>query len=543
MSTTDTNATTPIQQSLRALRARRRLTQADLARGLGTTVLSVNRWENGQARPSARMLRRIDEFDKLGPHEPATGDPGLPSAPGRQPASPAAGNLPRPRAALVGREHELAGVQRLLPNAPLLTLTGAGGCGKTRLALQLAQSAIAEYADGIFLVELAAVSDPALLPNAVAGALGVREETAQPLMDTLAAALRFRGLLLVLDNCEHLIDTCAAMAERLLNACPRLQLIATSREPLRIEAETVFRVPPLALPHVGAEHKPEEMATVPAVALFAQRAQTHAPGFHLDAANAPAVARICRRLDGMPLAIELAAARLAVLSAGQLAKRLDDRFSLLAGGSRTAPARQQTLRATVAWSYDLLDASERGFFDRLSVFAGGFTLTAAEAVATAGLPTPQDAVDLLARLVNKSLVDREDRAGTPRYRLLETLREYGHERLTEAGATFDVLRRHAEYCRDLAERAEPELQGAGQAAWLDLIEAELGNLRSALHWSLTTPAAVETGLRLATAIWRFWLMRGYLSEGRTWIEQSLLNRAARPGVRARALFAAGTLAL
>ena len=342
--------------------------------------------------------------------------------------------------------------------APLLTLTGAGGMGKTRLALQVAADALEQYSDGVWLAGLGALADPALVPQAVASVLGVREEPGRPLAATLAAHLRGQRLLLVLDNCEHLLDACARLADALLQACPDLRILATSRAALGLAGETVWRVPSLPVPAAGGEDGappagirdavPDAagLARYAAVRLFCERAAAVRPGFALTAASGAAVAQVCARLDGIPLAIELAAARVRVLPPRQLLARLDDRFRLLTGGSRTALPRQQTLRATVEWSYALLDDAERRLFARLAVFAGGFPLEAAEAVGadTDGVGiAPPEVLELLTRLVDGSLVEAEAQPdGTARFRLLETLREYARERLAASGEAAALHERH-----------------------------------------------------------------------------------------------------
>jgi predicted ATPase/class 3 adenylate cyclase len=459
-------------------------------------------------------------------------------------------NLPRQLTSFVGRKRELAEVTRLLAGAPLLTLTGTGGTGKTRLALQAAADALEAYPEGVWLVELAALADPALVPHAIASAVGVREEPGRPVLATLTDALRPKRLLLVLDNCEHLVDACARLADALLRACPHLTILATSREALGIAGETAWRVPSLALPAAGPAPAGEAGHRSEAVRLFADRARAALPSFRLTAQNAPAVAEVCRRLDGIPLALELAAARARVLPVEQLLARLEDRFRLLTGGSRTALERQQTLRATVDWSYDLLTAPEQTLFARLSVFAGGWTLEAAEAVGAGpegdGIE-PADVLDLLTRLADKSLVDvaaAEQPDGTARYRLLETLRQYASERLAEAGeGEAAARRRHAAHYLALAEQAAPLLTGPQQLVWLARLDTEQDNLRAALRWYLDGREAAA-GLRLAEALWGYWYLRHRAAEARAWGAELL----TAPGTgeagarRARALRLAGRAA-
>jgi predicted ATPase len=423
-----------------------------------------------------------------------------------------------------------------------VTLTGTGGTGKTRLALEVAGAVRAEYPEGVWLVELAPLSDPAGVPRAAATALGLQEEAGQPLLATLVAALRPRRLLLLLDNCEHLLDACAALATALLQACPAVRLLATSREALGLAGETAWRVPSLALPETGPLPPPEAVEQVAAVRLFVERAQLVQPDFALGAHNAETVAQICRRLDGIPLALELAAARLRGLSLAHLAARLDQRLGLLSGGSRSALPRQQTLQATVEWSYDLLSAPEQTLFNRLSVFAGGFSLEASEAVCAGGPVAGEDVLDLLLRLVDKSLVSAEGGGGNvERYRLLETLRHFGRERLLEAGEAAEVSTRHLTYICTLAEEAHRDLvyhlSSAYLVAWLDVLEAEHTNIRQALQWALDA-GAVQDGLRLAGTLWWYWSESGFNSEGDQWLSALLAVPVAAPRtpVRAWALY-------
>jgi predicted ATPase len=472
-------------------------------------------------------------------------------APAAAAAESPATNLPRMLTNFVGREGELAEIRKLLGSHGLITLAGPGGIGKTRLALQAAASVRTDFREGVWLVELAALADPALVPPAVAAVLGVREEGHRPLVDTLVDALRSRHLLLVLDNCEHLVEACAQLAGALLRRCPHLRILATSREPLAITGEMTWRVPPLSLPaladgeHVSAV---DDLARNEAVQLFVERTRAVRPHFSLSSHNAPAVAQLCWRLDGIPLAIELAAARLRVLSVEQVLEHLDDRFALLTGGSRTLQPRQNSLRATLDWSYDLLSDAERTLFNRLSVFAGGFTLEAVAAVcAEEGIAEaeicPHDVLDGLTQLVDRSLVVVEEvPRGMVRYRMLETLRQYARLRLAAVGEAMHVDRRHAGYYLSLAEQAEPKLFGGAQVAWLDRLGVEQENLRAALAWSQTAEGAIGHGLRTAVALWWFWHLRGHAGEGSRWLEALLAHPADVPDVlRARALYREGHL--
>lgn len=450
-------------------------------------------------------------------------------------------NLPIRLSSFVGREKELAELRRLLKGNRLLTLTGAGGCGKTRLALAAAGELVETFEDGVWLVDQASLADPSLVPQAVASTLGVREQPGRSLTETLSAYLASKTMLLVLDNCEHLIETCAGLAESLLRSSPELRVLATSREALGISGEVAWPVPSLSLPDIRRLVDVESLSGYESTRLFVERAQAVKPAFALTEQNARAVVQICYRLDGIPLAIELAAARTKVLSAEEISERLDDCFGLLTTGNRTALPRQRTLHATMDWSHELLSEQERILFRRLSVFAGGFTLEAAESVCAGEDLERNEVLDLLSHLVDKSLVIMwEERAGT-RYRLLETVRQYGRERLKESEEA--VGHRHASYFVGLAEEAEVELSGSDQARQLTLLQTEHDNFRAALSWSLGERGNVEFGVRLAAALWSFWFARGYVSEGRRWLEIAVSQAgSAAPTARANALNGAGWLA-
>jgi predicted ATPase/class 3 adenylate cyclase len=446
-------------------------------------------------------------------------------------------NLPVQLSSFIGREREIADVKRLLGATRLITLTGPGGCGKTRLALQVAADLLDEYPGGAWFVELATLSNPALVLEAVAAALGVTEAGAAAGPRRLREALIDRGrdqkILLLLDNCEHLIDACARVAEDLLRAMPQMRALATSREALGIGGETVWNLPPLSLPDE-------------AVPLFAERARAALPGFAVTERNVAAVSAICRQLDGLPLAIELAAARVKAVPVEQIAARLAStlgaRFQLLGSGGRTAEPRQQTLRAAIDWSYDLLSEPERALLPRLAVFAGGWSLEAAESVCA---DETIQVLGLLFQLVEKSLVVYEEAAaeGQARYRFLETVRQYAQEKLDESAHGELVRATHCGYFLGLAEAAEPELQGPRQAGWLRRLEVEHDNLRAALEWSVATEGGSDVALRLTLALWRFWYVRGHLSEGRQWLERALGSGSrADDDLGARALNGAGVLA-
>ncbi len=447
-------------------------------------------------------------------------------------------NLPLQLTSFVGREQELADATRLLADTRLLTLTGAGGVGKTRLAIQLAIQELDNYPHGAWLVELAGLANPTLVLQSIAAALGVHEDSERVVVDSLTDFLTDRELLLVLDNCEHLLVACASVAERLLLAAPKLRILATSREALGILGEVAWLVPSLAITPTA------EGTLAEAVRLFVDRARAVQPLMSVTADNAGVLYDICQQLDGIPLAIELAAARARSLSVKQIAERLADRFSLLTGGSRTAVPRHQTLRALVDWSYELLSEPERILLRRLSVFAGGWNLEEAEAICAGDGLAAGAILDVLSQLVDKSLVLAEEQRGAMRYRLLETLRRYCGERL--AGAEGELLRdRHLEYFADFAARIDPLLYGPDQADWYDRLEVDVGNLRAALDWSESRPEQIEAGLRLGGSLWRFWFNRGHLTEGWERLARLLAvaapEQVSRSSARALALNAAGRL--
>jgi predicted ATPase/DNA-binding CsgD family transcriptional regulator len=452
-------------------------------------------------------------------------------------------NLPSELSSFVGREKELTEVKRLLENNRLLTLTGSGGCGKTRLASAAASELVERFEDGVWMVELGSLAEPSLVPQAVASTLGVRERPGSLLAVALSDYLRTRKLLLVLDNCEHLIDACAELAEGWLHSCPRLRVLATSREALGITGEIAWPVPSLSLPDLRRLPDIESLPRYESARLFVERTAAVKPNFTLTEQNAPAVAQVCYRLDGIPLAIELAAARSKVLSVEEISERLDDSFRLLAAGSRTAMPRQRTLHATMDWSHELLGQKERVLFRRLSVFAGGFALEAAESICVGEELQRDEVLELLSQLVDKSLVVAQERDGAARYRILETIRQYGRERLEEAGEAAHVRERHAGYYLALAEEAEPKLKGEGQVAWLERLEAEHDNLRAAMRWLLDR-GELEEAARLGWALWLFWGIRTHLAEGRRSMEQALSLRgsvAMSASARAKALYVVGMM--
>ncbi len=452
-------------------------------------------------------------------------------------------NLPQELTSFIGREREISQIKQLLFSARLLTLTGLGGCGKTRLALKVATDLVHDFRDGVWLIELAALADPTTVAHRVSTVLGLRETPGRPSIETILEHLQAKSILLVLDNCEHIVHACARCAETLLQACPSLQIIATSREALGVRGETLLPVPALSMP---AAEKPlptlKVLQQYEAISLFVERAQALLPGFALNKQNATTVVQICQRLDGLPLAIELAAARVRTLTVQQIAARLDDRFRLLSAGSRTAMPHQQTLQTMMDWSFNLLSASEQALLRRLSVFSGGFTLETAESVcAGEGIET-REALNLLTHLIDKSLVKAEEQDAQMRYGMLETVRQYARERLVEADELESVCARHLDFYVRLMAEAWDAIGSQDEAVWLERLEHEHDNLRAALSWALETDR-IESALRLAKTLWVFWNVRGYRSEGRAWLKRVLSKaQGLRTELYARVLTGAGRLA-
>jgi non-specific serine/threonine protein kinase len=431
-------------------------------------------------------------------------------------------NLPTELTSFVGRQQELEQLQSLLGSSRLLTLAGTGGVGKTRLALRLADAVVERFRDGVWMVDLAPVTDAGLVPHTVASAVGIREGSQRSMGEMLLHNLRSRQLLLVLDNCEHLVEACAELAESALRNAPALCIVATSREPLGVPGETIWRVASLSLPESSSHAMDDGLLGAEATRLFVERARSLDPGFAATEVTATTIARICRRLDGIPLAIELAAARIGVLSVEQIDTRLQNRFRLLTGGVRTAVPRQRTLEATMQWSYQLLAETERQLLERLSVFPAGFTLETTEEVCGGNGIAAADMLDLVSRLVTKSLVVLESvPAAARRYRLLETVRQYARERLIENGDLDRLRDTHFQCFFHKYRGAMPVLRGADQLHCLECLHVDRDDVRAALEWAIASPSFREQGLELAGALFWYWTKRGAFAEGRQWLERAL----------------------
>lgn len=552
---------TTFGELLRFLRRKADLTQRELSIAVGYSESQISRLEQNERAPdevtlAARFVTALYIEDEpqwvarlleLGSatrsHNPQAETP--------QPiaeAKPTPHNLPIQLTSFIGREKEIIEIKRLLSASEgsirLLTLTGHGGCGKTRLALQVASGLFDNFRDGVWLIELAPLADPALVPQTVAAVLGVEEKPGRPLINTLTDHLRAKKILLILDNCEHLIQASAQLAEAFLQACPDVHILATSREMLGIAGERALVVPSLSLPDLSKPPSVELLSQYEAVTLFAERAVAVVPNFALTQENSVAIAKICQLLDGIPLAIELAAARLRMLPVEQVAARLDDSFRLLTGGSRTVLPRHRTLQALIDWSYELLTEAEQVVFRRLAVFAGGWTLEAAEAVCVGEEIKTDEVFDLLAHLLDKSLVPAEEPNKTARYRMLETIRQYSLAKLAASGEADAVRKRHADYYLVLTGEGKfinPQLR----QPWNEHIEVEYDNMRAALAWSHSVEGSAELELGLANALGDFWGGHGYWEEGRGWLESGLaradVEGVDNPQLRAQALFALGHL--
>ncbi len=541
------------------LKQRRRslgLTQAQLAQGVPCAVETIRKIEAGGRRPSKALAEQLAASLRLPDEEHATfvrvalgiTDPPLTST---APATRSRTNLLAPLTPLLGRDAELMAIHEQLRRSEvrLLTLAGPPGVGKTRLSQEVGRHALDAFRDGVFFVALASLRDPDSIPLLLARALGVQESGAEPLRERVYAMLRDRQMLLMLDNFEQLVAA-APMVTELLGVAPGLKVLVTSREVLHIHGEHVFPVPPLAVPSVeGAGVALEQLTHYAAVQLFVERAQAANRNFVLNRANMAAVAELCVRLEGLPLAIELAAGRSAIFGPRALLARLSDRLTVLAGGARNLPARQQTLRAAITWSYDLLTAEEQLLFRRLSVFVGGCTLEAIEAVCNATGDLRMGTLEGVASLIDKHLLQRHSHGdvAAERFVMLETIRVYAEDQLTNSAEAAALQRLHAEYYLTLASAVEPELLGREPRSWLDYLEQEHDNIRSALAWSQVSDDRAAVGIKLAVALWQFWKLRGYFSEGRAWLERGL-GKSSGPTVsvpatlRAKGLCGAGWLA-
>jgi predicted ATPase/DNA-binding XRE family transcriptional regulator len=538
----------PFSEVLKESRVLAGLTQEALAERSGLSVEAIRALERGRrGAPRFDTVTRLsnalggDDFSRLVAAARSTPVPDV--------TPPVARHLPSIPDSFIGREREQARVAALLDDSRLVTLVGAGGIGKSRLALAVAEAIAANYPDGAWLVELAALSNPILVPDAVATALGLRPEANQPLVVTLVNHLATRRLLLILDNCEHLVSACADLVGTLLRSCPAVHILATSREALRVIGERRFGIPALTTPPTQHRDVVELARSYDAVRLFVARAQERVHDFELDAENVAAVAEICARLDGIPLALELAASRVGMLPVQWIAERLDDRFRLLSSGDRTALPRQRTLRAALDWSWDLLEPVEQRVLARLAVFAGGCTLAAAQSICIEPTLDEWSVLDILDALADKSLLSMDEHAdetGNTRYRMLETVRQYARDRLAEHAETASIRDRHLQWYAALVDEADRMLLGPEQTKWLARLESELDNLRSALNWSVNTQAG-ETpcdrliGVRLAATLSRFWRMRSLLNEGRYWLTLARDQHNLPPDVKAAVLYGIGFL--
>jgi predicted ATPase/DNA-binding CsgD family transcriptional regulator len=450
-------------------------------------------------------------------------------------------NLPVQLTSFIGRKDEIAEIARLLTETRLITLTGSGGCGKTRLALQVAAGEQHSFPDGAWWVDLGPLTEAHLVANTIANALGIKEVPLQGFEQRIQTSLRDKTLLLVLDNCEHLVDVCAQLVEALLRSCPSLKVTTTSREPLGVAGETAWRVPSMSLPEEDSYSAPADIARYDAVRLFLERAEKARPNFKVTEENAPHIVEICRRLDGIPLAIELAAARARLLDPQQIVEALADRFRLLSGSTRTAIARQQTLLGSVEWSYNLLSEAEARLLGRLAVFSGSFTLEAGEAVGSDEAISAPQVLDLLGSLVDKSLVQLDDRSSPTRYRLLETIRQYAAQKLIESNDAPSSRDRHLDFYVSVAETAREVFEGSGDfMGLLESLDLDHDNFRAALEWAVS--AGPVKGMRIARSLWGYWYSRGYLSEGSMRGETAGHASDEDPGWRARALATASVLA-
>ena len=517
-------------QWLRKQRRALDLSRQAFADQVGCAEVTLRRIEAGTLKPSKELANIL--LEKFGIPQTewpqwisfARGISGLPSQSVPQAKKPIT-NLPAPLTSFIGREKEQSEVISLITKHRLVTLTGSGGVGKTRLSIKVGEKVLGNYVHGVWLVELAAILDPMLVPRTTAIALGLRDEPQRPVIDMLCDYLHEKQLLLILDNCEHLLDACAQLAETLLKKCPGLKILVTSRESLGTLGEAIYRVPSLRLPDVS--QLLEQFREYESVFLFEERAQLARIEFSLTIQNAPFVDKICSHLDGIPLAIELAAARVNMFSPEQIAAQLQESFDLLTTGNRAALPRHRTLQAAIDWSYDLLSPDEQTLFRRLSIFIDGGTVEAAKSICSDVSMKSEAILTLLTELINKSLILVEEKQVGPRYRLLETMRQYANTKLVESGERDTVRDRHLEYFLELAETAAPHLIRPEQLEWLQRLDADYENLRLAFEWSLSKTKA-ESSLKLCSALWWFWRIRCRWSEGLSWVTRAL----EKPGQKA-----------
>jgi predicted ATPase/DNA-binding CsgD family transcriptional regulator/transcriptional regulator with XRE-family HTH domain len=527
---------------LRARRCSLDLTQDQMGRALGVAANTVARWERGAraiGRPDlVQMMLEHLEAEHVATH-PTHPEEHRPVVSRHSLGDRRTNNLPSELSSFVGREPQLQELVAVLGTARLVTLTGAGGVGKTRLAYRLARMVLEDYTDFVWLADLASVADGSLVEQVVASVLKVRPQSGRPLLETLASALRAREMLLLLDNCEHVVASASELVQALLEAAPNVRVLTTSREPLQLPGEIVWRVPSLSLPAGAREFALHELIGYEAVQLFSERARGRYVPFSITDKNYSAVLDVCRRLDGIPLAIELAATRLETLTVEQIAARLSDRFQLLTDCARTAPPRQQTLRSAVTWSYDLLDKREQRLLARLSVFAGGWSLEAAEGICADSDVPAHDVPIVLSHLVSKSLVQVAQRDGLARYRLLETIRQFAAERLRASAEDAKLRCLHRDWFLSFAEQAAQGMPGPNEKQSLDRLDHELENLRLAFEWCVIDAAGLEVGLRVAGRLWWFWYTRNHWQEGRTQLERLLAvpGLAAHPRARGEGLYA------
>jgi len=529
------------------LRQRRRildLTQQDFADLLGCARITLTRIEADTLKPSKQLASIILEKVGISVEEQdawirfARGQTSLPFD-GRSLSLPKRKtNLPAALTSFIGREKEMVQVVKLLQKHRLVTLTGSGGVGKTRLALKTGEQLLDRYRDGVWLIELAPVFDRQIVARVIALAMGLRDEPQRPIMDMLCDYLREKELLLILDNCEHLLDSCAQLVNQLLKNCPSLKILVTSREAFGVLGEAAYRVPSLRLPEL--RQLLDKIRNYESIRLFEERAQLAETNFSLTLENVSSIAQICNRLGGIPLAIELAAARVSMFTTGQIAARLQDSLSILTMGNRAALPRHQTLYKAIEWSYDLLTPSEQSLFRRLSIFVNGWTLEAAESICSDTGTKPEDIANLLSQLINKSLANVEELQDKPRYRMLETIRKYANDKLVELGEGDTLSDTHLDYFLNLVEQAAPYLIRKEQLEWLSLLDFHYDNLRLALGWSLTKETP-EFSLRLCAALGRFWTVRGYWVEGLQWLNSALAKPEQGPNeveiiARVRALY-------